>query len=149
MKSVRGRRPSNEGNEPGIEPDVGWVEAGGELILAAGFTEAGFPYGFSVDEYRDANFRADSGAGSRLIRDRESERGRRQFVGEHVAKDTQRLSRPRRTRFGFLGRKNGERLASRQAIVAGEAPWMFSMKASRSNSMERDQLCGLRSLEGD
>lgn len=63
MKSVRGRRPSKEGNEPGIEPDVGWVDAGGELILAAGFTEAGFPYGLSVDEYRDANFRADSGAG--------------------------------------------------------------------------------------
>lgn len=61
MKSVRVRRPSKEGNEPGIEPDVGWVEAGGELILAAGFTEAGFPYGLSVDEYRDANFRADSG----------------------------------------------------------------------------------------
>lgn len=63
MKSVSRRRPSKEGDEPGIEPEMGWVEAGGELILAAGFTEAGFPYGISVDEYRDANFRDDSRAG--------------------------------------------------------------------------------------
>jgi hypothetical protein len=63
MKSVSRRQPSKEGDELAIEPDMGWVEAGGELILAAGFTEAGFPYGLSVEEYRDANSRAESRAG--------------------------------------------------------------------------------------
>ena len=68
--------------------------------------------------------------------------------GGGSAKDTQPESRPAAHLRQFFGRRNGERLASRQAIVAGAAPWLFSMKASRSNSMQRDQLGGLRSLEG-
>ena len=46
------RKPrSNSGDEPLLECEE-WVEWGGELVWAAGFTSGGAPYGFGVDEYR-------------------------------------------------------------------------------------------------
>jgi aminoglycoside phosphotransferase (APT) family kinase protein len=56
-KRVRARRPPTD--EPAIEPGDGWVEAGGELLLAVGETEGGFPFGVTVDEFREANVRSD------------------------------------------------------------------------------------------
>ena len=47
---VRGPR-ANAGDEPLPECEE-WVEWGGELVWAAGFTSGGAPYGLSVDEYR-------------------------------------------------------------------------------------------------
>ncbi len=62
-KPVQARRRARPGDEPAIELDDGWVEAGGELMLAAGFTEAGFPYGLTVEQYRAANLRSEPRAG--------------------------------------------------------------------------------------
>lgn len=50
-------------DEPAIEPGDAWVEAGGELMLAMGSTEGGFPFGLTVEEYREANTRSDPRAG--------------------------------------------------------------------------------------
>ena len=63
MKPVHRRRGAVPHDEPGIESDDSWVEAGGELILAAGFTEAGFPYGTTIDQYRKASVRYEPQAG--------------------------------------------------------------------------------------
>jgi len=40
-----------------------WVECGGQAMWAAGFTDAGFPYGLTEEEFRTANARDDSEAG--------------------------------------------------------------------------------------
>lgn len=48
---------SKSNDEPGIEPGDDWVEYGGELILAAGFTENGVPHGTTVHEFRESNAR--------------------------------------------------------------------------------------------
>src|SRR5436305_2847771 len=41
-------------SEPEAEGEE-WVEWGGELIWAAGFTEGGTPYGLTLDEFRESN----------------------------------------------------------------------------------------------
>jgi len=53
MEHVGRRRRQIEKDEPAIGPDDGWVECGGELILPAGFTAGGFPYGTSLREFRE------------------------------------------------------------------------------------------------
>lgn len=63
MKRVLPKRGSGPHDEPAIDSDEDWVEAGGELIFAAGFTEGGFPYGTSVTQYREFNARAEPRAG--------------------------------------------------------------------------------------
>jgi aminoglycoside phosphotransferase (APT) family kinase protein len=45
-----------------------WVEYGGDLIWAAGFTEGGAPYGFSVGEFRQMNERDEPRAGWALAK---------------------------------------------------------------------------------
>jgi aminoglycoside phosphotransferase (APT) family kinase protein len=58
-----GKRKQREAaNEPTPEGDD-WVECGGHLICAAGFTEWGFPYGLSEGEFREASARDNPAAG--------------------------------------------------------------------------------------
>jgi aminoglycoside phosphotransferase (APT) family kinase protein len=45
------RRPLDPNNEP-LPEGEDWVEWGGELVWAAGFTEGGAPYGLSVADFR-------------------------------------------------------------------------------------------------
>jgi aminoglycoside phosphotransferase (APT) family kinase protein len=47
--------PTPEGQE--------WIECGGQVMWAAGFTDAGFPYGLTEEEFRTANARDDAEAG--------------------------------------------------------------------------------------
>ena len=53
-------QPSQD--EPAAEGDD-WVVCGGQRIWAAGFTEAGFPYGLTEEQFRQGSERYDSGAG--------------------------------------------------------------------------------------
>ena len=48
------RRRSVDADEPNLEDDDSWVEFGGQLIWAAGYTEGGAPYGLTLDEWRRA-----------------------------------------------------------------------------------------------
>jgi aminoglycoside phosphotransferase (APT) family kinase protein len=51
-------RPVEETSHTESEPEAEgeeWVEWGGELIWAAGFTEGGTPYGLTLDEFRESN----------------------------------------------------------------------------------------------
>ncbi len=50
----RKRRRNTRHDEPRPEGDD-WVDWGGELTGAAGFTSGGAPYGVTVDEFREAN----------------------------------------------------------------------------------------------
>ena len=45
------RRDEDEPRPEGEE----WVEQGGQLMWAAGFTPGGAPYGLTVEDFRDAN----------------------------------------------------------------------------------------------
>jgi aminoglycoside phosphotransferase (APT) family kinase protein len=56
------RDPFAHAHEPVPEGDD-WVEWGGQLIWAAGFTSGGAPYGLSVEEWRRAMRRGESNAG--------------------------------------------------------------------------------------
>lgn len=84
-KSRKGRHPtpnarrelkkaSHAESEPQTD-DEEWVEWGGELIWAAGFTAGGAPYGITVDEFREGNVRegetrgADWARAKRLLHD--------------------------------------------------------------------------------
>jgi aminoglycoside phosphotransferase (APT) family kinase protein len=51
-------RPVKETSRTESEPEAEgeeWVEWGGKLIWAAGFTAGGAPYGFTLDEFRESN----------------------------------------------------------------------------------------------
>lgn len=48
------RTPQDAESEPQLEGGE-WVEWGGQLIWAAGFTSGGAPYGLTVDEYRESS----------------------------------------------------------------------------------------------
>src|SRR3954471_1466442 len=69
-----GRKPSGAESEPRPEREE-WVEWGGELIWAAGFTAGGAPYGLTMDQFRAGNTRegeargADWACAKRLLRD--------------------------------------------------------------------------------
>lgn len=54
-RSEHHHEPTPEGEE--------WVECGGQYMWAAGFTNAGFPYGISEEEFRTANAQHSSEAG--------------------------------------------------------------------------------------
>ncbi len=58
-----------EETEPGLGGE-GWVEWGGELIWAVGFTEGGVPYGLTRAEYLAVNEAADVAAGAGWARAR-------------------------------------------------------------------------------
>jgi aminoglycoside phosphotransferase (APT) family kinase protein len=58
----KGKSRSHHEDEPLPEGEE-WVECGGDRIWAAGFTEAGFPYGLYEDEFRDASERFAGEAG--------------------------------------------------------------------------------------
>jgi hypothetical protein len=60
--AVKRSKPQPSQDEPAAEGDD-WVVCGGQRIWAAGFTEAGFPYGLTEEEFRQGNERYDSGAG--------------------------------------------------------------------------------------
>ncbi len=51
MRTKRRRRLEDEPRPEGDD----WIDWGGELIWAAGFTSGGAPYGLTVDEFREAN----------------------------------------------------------------------------------------------
>lgn len=52
---ARARDRWQDAHEPVIDfDDPGWVEWGGQLIWAVGFTSNGVPYGLTVDEFQDA-----------------------------------------------------------------------------------------------
>ncbi len=57
------KRRQTDKDEPGIDPGDDWVECGGELIFAVGFTEGGFPYGSTLRQYRESNADQSPGAG--------------------------------------------------------------------------------------
>lgn len=57
-----GRRGKGVHEEPRPEGEE-WVEWGGQRMWAAGFTEGGAPYGFSVDDFRQANEHGEPEAG--------------------------------------------------------------------------------------
>jgi aminoglycoside phosphotransferase (APT) family kinase protein len=60
VERKRARRESQD--EPTPDGDD-WVECGGELIWAAGFTEGGVPYGLTEDQFREASEEDSRGAG--------------------------------------------------------------------------------------
>jgi aminoglycoside phosphotransferase (APT) family kinase protein len=59
---MKKRTRSQHEDEPMSEGED-WVECGGQRIWAAGFTEAGFPYGLDEHEFRDASERFSGEAG--------------------------------------------------------------------------------------
>ena len=65
-RSRRWHRPGDPKRQPEVEED-GWVEWGGQLIWAAGFTAGGAPYGLTREELEegcspDDGFPADDGS---------------------------------------------------------------------------------------
>ena len=85
------------GDEPWPAPED-LVECGGQLILAVGFTSAGFPYGSTVAGFREASVRQDSNKGWARAREAmrravrslglpEPEFGRVRKVGESLLRD--------------------------------------------------------------
>jgi aminoglycoside phosphotransferase (APT) family kinase protein len=68
------KTPQDAESEPQLEGDE-WVEWGGQLIWAAGFTSGGAPYGLTVDQYRESSAeyaryrRADWAEAKRLLKE--------------------------------------------------------------------------------
>lgn len=61
-RKQRARARWEHQHEPPAEGEE-WVECGGQRIWAAGFTDAGFPYGLTEDEFRAANAKDSPEAG--------------------------------------------------------------------------------------
>lgn len=131
MKSVRRKKRSTLRDEPDIEEGHGWVEAGGELILAGGFTEAGFPYGISEREFREANREAEPHAGWARARhamervctaafQREVEVGFVKLGGTGLSRDAFRalveVGRERHDVYALVPNRNAEPDYDRQAV---------------------------------
>ena len=75
-------------SEPLLECEE-WVEWGGELVWAAGFTSGGAPYGLSVDEYRRASMDVAPQAGwarSKRILERVFQAGREHVIGVELGR---------------------------------------------------------------
>jgi hypothetical protein len=56
-RSGRGPWPRVEGAADDL-PDIGWVEYGGELIWAVGYTAGGVPFGLRASEFDPADLTA-------------------------------------------------------------------------------------------
>lgn len=95
----RKRRRNTRHDEPRPEGDD-WVEWGGELTWAAGFTSGGAPFGVTVDEFREANAVCDRKKGwarakeilrravaSHLVQDAQVEVGWVKKVGQGLYRD--------------------------------------------------------------
>jgi hypothetical protein len=94
-------------SEPSFEDDPDVVEYGGELILAAGFTSGGAPFGLTVEEHREMTA---CGAPDRrpVLGDRGP--GRRAFLRGRARRSRTSLAVSLLHEWSSLSRRRGERI---------------------------------------